>query len=299
MSVAAPHLQSSTIAAVDVAAESPFRRSLRRFLRDRRVWFGGTTLLLILLVALCAPLLTPYSPTQIDMKSFQKPPSAAHWLGTDSVGRDVYTRLLYGARVSLSVCAVAVLINVLVGTLLGATAGYYGRAVDQVIMRVSDGVLSFPLLVLVIVVVSILGPSLTNLMIVIGLMGWPTICRIVRGEYLALKTEEFVAAARVLGASNGRIMLRHILPNVVAPIIVAATFNAASVILLEGSLSFLGLGVQPPNPSWGNMLNDAQSIITLESMPWLWIPPGLAIAATVLSLNFVGDALRSALAPNE
>lgn len=280
-------------------AQSPLRRGMRRFFRDKRAWFGCSVLLTIIVAAIFAPWIAQHDPMQIDMRAFQAPPSSAHWLGTDSVGRDVFSRLLYGARVSLTVCLVAMTINVSVGTVLGALAGYFGGVTDQIISRISDGVLAFPLLVLVIVVVSILGPSLANLVVVIGLMGWPTICRLVRGGFLSAKAQEYVSAARLIGAHDRRIMWRHILPNIIAPIIVAATFNAASIILLEGSLSFLGLGVQPPQASWGNMLNDAQSIITLESMPWLWVPPGLAIALTVLSLNFVGDALRSALTPSD
>lgn len=299
MTATALHLPDDKRMREQSIAQSPMRRGIRRFLRDKRAWFGCGVLFTIIVAALLAPWIAQYDPLQIDMRAFQSPPSSSHWLGTDSVGRDVFSRLLYGARVSLTVCLIAMTINVTVGTVLGALAGYFGGATDQVISRISDGVLAFPLLVLVIVVVSILGPSLANLVVVIGLMGWPTICRLVRGGFLSIKAQEYVSAARLTGARNGRIMWRHILPNVTAPIIVAATFNAASIILLEGSLSFLGLGVQPPQPSWGNMLNDAQSIITLESMPWLWVPPGLAIALTVLSLNFVGDALRSALTPTD
>lgn len=231
------------------------------------------------------------------MLAFQNGPSRDHLLGTDSVGRDVFSRLLYGARVSLSISLIAVLINITLGTLLGAIAGYVGGLTDQLIMRLSDSILAFPLLILVIVAVAIMGSSLLNLIIVIGLMSWPSTARIVRGQVLSVKREDFIASAVTAGASNIHIITRHILPNILAPIIVIATFDAASIVLLEGSLSFLGLGVQPPNPSWGNMLSDAQSLVTLERMPWLWIPPGLAIAITVLSLNFVGDALRQALDP--
>lgn len=276
---------------------SPRRRVWTRFARDRRAWFGTVALVIIGLGALLAPVIAPYGPAEIDMTAFQMPPSREHLLGTDSVGRDVFSRFLYGARVSLLISLVAVTINVAVGTLLGAIAGYHGGMLDQIIMRLSDAVLSFPLLILVIVAVAIMGPGLMKLIVVIGLMGWPTTCRIVRSQVLAWKNEEFVTAAVALGATTPRLLGRHILPNIVAPIIVTATFDAASVVLLEGSLSFLGLGVQPPNPSWGNMLSDAQSIVILESMPWLWLPPGLAIAITVLALNFVGDAMRTAFDP--
>jgi peptide/nickel transport system permease protein len=267
------------------------------FKGNRRAWFGAIALILIGLGALLAPLITSFKPETIDMMSFQNGPSREHLLGTDSVGRDVFSRLLYGGRVSLTISVIAVTINVVVGTLLGAIAGFSGGILDQIIMRLSDSILAFPLLILVIVAVAIWGSSLTNLILVIGLMSWPSTARIVRGQVLSIKGEDYVSAAVTLGASKSRIIVRHILPNTLAPIIVIATFDAASIVLLEGSLSFLGLGVQPPNPSWGNMLSDAQSLVTLEKMPWLWVPPGLAIAITVLSLNFIGDALREAFDP--
>jgi peptide/nickel transport system permease protein len=272
-------------------------RVWQAFKGNRRAWFGAVALLLIGLGALLAPLITSYKPETIDMMAFQTEPSREHLLGTDSVGRDVFSRLLYGGRVSLTISLIAVTINVVVGTLLGAIAGFSGGVLDQIIMRLSDSILAFPLLILVIVAVAIWGSSLTNLILVIGLMSWPSTARIVRGQVLSIKGEDYIAAAVTLGASKARIISRHVLPNTLAPIIVIATFDAASIVLLEGSLSFLGLGVQPPNPSWGNMLSDAQSLVTLEKMPWLWVPPGLAIAITVLSLNFIGDALREAFDP--
>lgn len=272
-------------------------RVWRAFKGNRKAWFGAVTLLLIGLAAIFAPLLVAHQPQAINMLAFQQGPSSEHLLGTDSVGRDVFSRLLYGARVSLAVSLVAVTINVIVGSLLGAIAGFAGGAIDQIIMRLSDSILAFPLLILVIVAVAIWGSSITNLVIVIGLMSWPSTARIVRGQVLSIRSEDYVAAATTIGATRARIIRSHILPNTLAPIIVIATFDAASIVLLEGSLSFLGLGVQPPNPSWGNMLSDAQSLVILESMPWLWLPPGLAIALTVLSLNFLGDALREAFDP--
>jgi len=264
---------------------------------NKQALFGVIALLVIGLSAALASLIARHSPETIDMLMFQAAPSRDHILGTDSVGRDVFSRLLHGGRVSLSVSLIAVTINVTVGTLLGAIAGYAGGITDQIIMRISDSILAFPLLVLVIVAVAIAGSSLFNLILVIGLTSWPSTSRIVRGQVLSLKREDYIAAATALGADHTRIIRHHILPNILAPIIVIATFDAASIVLLEGSLSFLGLGVQPPQPSWGNMLSDAQSLATLESMPWLWVPPGLAIAITVLSLNFIGDALRQALDP--
>lgn len=287
---------TTTLSAAPQASKS-VNRVWRAFRGNRRAWFGAITITLIALAALFAPILARHGPETIDMLAFQQAPNSDHILGTDSVGRDVFSRLLYGARVSLVVSLVAVTINVTVGSILGAIAGYIGGAPDQIIMRVSDSILAFPLLILVIVAVAIWGSSLSNLVIVIGLMSWPSTARIVRGQVLSIRNEDYVAAATTSGASRSRIIRAHILPNTLAPIIVIATFDAASIVLLEGSLSFLGLGVQPPMPSWGNMLSDAQSLVILESMPWLWLPPGLAIALTVLSLNFLGDALREAFDP--
>ncbi|MDQ6603737.1 MAG: ABC transporter permease, partial [Chloroflexota bacterium] len=200
-------------------------------------------------------------------------------------------------RVSLSVGLVAVGIYTIIGLLLGALAGYYGGWVDSVIMRFADIVLSFPSLIIIITVVSILGPNIYNVMLVIGLLGWPPMARILRGLFLSLRERDFILASRTVGAPPARIIFKHLLPNALAPVIVAATFGIAQAILLEAGLSFLGLGVQPPTASWGNMLTDAQSLTVLESMPWLWIPPGIMIALAVLSINFIGDGLRDALDP--
>jgi peptide/nickel transport system permease protein len=273
-------------------------RVWRQFVRNRRAVVGACVLILLVSLAALAPWVAPYNPTTIDMELFQAPPGNGHPLGTDVIGRDVLSRLIFGARVSLSVGAVAVTITMLIGVILGSIAGYYGGTVDSLIMRLTDITLSFPLLALVIVIVSVLGPSIYNIMAVIGLVGWPPVCRIVRGQFLSLRTQDFVVAARMVGARNPRIIFRHVLPNTIAPVIVAATFGVASAILMEGSLSFLGLGVQPPTPSWGNMLTDAQSLTILEGMPWLWVPPGLAIVVSVLSINFLGDGLRDALDPH-
>jgi peptide/nickel transport system permease protein len=188
-------------------------------------------------------------------------------------------------------------IYVSIGIVLGGLAGYYGGWVDSVIMRVADMVLSFPSLIIIIVMVSLLGPSIYNVMLVIGGLGWPPIARLVRGNFLSLRQQEFVVAAQAGGAKHRRIIFRHVLPNALAPVIVAASFGMAQAILLEAGLSFLGLGVQPPTPSWGNMLSDAQSVLVLRNMPWLWLPPGIMIAITVLSVNFIGDGLRDALDP--
>jgi peptide/nickel transport system permease protein len=269
----------------------------QRFRRHRIAMVGAVILLVVTAGALAAPLVAANDPYRVDISAYRKGPAVGHPLGTDSSGRDVLSRLLYAGRVSLSVGLVAVSIYTLIGVILGAISGFYGGWLDSAVMRLADVVLSFPALILIITVVSVLGPSIYNVMLVIGLLGWPPIARIVRALFLSLREREFVMASRTLGVSNGRIIFRHMLPNALAPVIVAATFGMANAILLEAGLSFLGLGVQPPTPSWGNMLKDAQSLTVLESMPWLWIPAGTMIALTVLSINFIGDGLRDALDP--
>jgi peptide/nickel transport system permease protein len=269
----------------------------QRFRRHRVAVIGAVILLVLTAGAVAAPVVAANDPYKVDISAYRTGPAENHPLGTDSSGRDVFSRLLYAGRVSLSVGLVAVAIYTLIGLIVGAFSGFYGGWVDAFIMRLADIVLSFPALILIITVVSVLGPSIYNIMLVIGLLGWPPIARIVRALFLSLREREFVLASRTVGVSNARIIFRHMLPNAVAPVIVAATFGMATAILLEAGLSFLGLGVQPPTPSWGNMLKDAQSLTVLESMPWLWIPPGTMIALAVLSINFIGDGLRDALDP--
>lgn len=268
-----------------------------RFRRHKLALGGAAVLFLLIAVAIAAPVLAQYGPYAIDLSAYRAAPDRAHLLGTDSAGRDVLARLMYAGRISLSVGIVAVGIYIAIGLALGGLAGYFGGFVDSLIMRLADVVLSFPSIIVIITLVAILGPSIWNVMLVIGLLGWPPIARLVRAEFLTLRERDFVLASRALGAGDGRIIFQHILPNSMTPVIVNATFGMAQAILLEAGLSFLGLGVQPPTASWGNMLNEAQSITILEDMPWLWIPPGLMIALAVLSINFVGDGLRDALDP--
>ncbi|MDQ7840435.1 MAG: ABC transporter permease [bacterium] len=273
--------------------------AFRRFIRHRLAVVGIVALGMLAIMAVAAPLLAPHSPTTIDAAIFQGRPSSVHLLGTDSVGRDVLSRLIYAARVSLSVGILAVTMYVLIGTSVGAIAGYYGGAVDLVLSRIMDIMLSFPPLIIILFAVSVFGrPSLWNVIIVLGLLGWPAVARLVRGQVLALRHQEFVQAARAIGASDPAVVMRHLLPNAMAPVLVAATFGTANAILVEAALSFLGMGVQPPTPSWGNMLTDAQSLTVLEQMPWLWVPPGFMILISVLTINFVGDGLRDALDPS-
>jgi peptide/nickel transport system permease protein len=273
------------------------RHGLRRFARNRAAVTGGVLLALLVLVAIFADPIGRVDPAAIDLVAARSAPSGQHPLGVDRVGRDVFSRVVHASRVSLSVGVGAVAIYTAIGVVLGAIAGFYGGWVDSFILRVADMVLAFPAILIVIVAVSLTGPGLGQLIMLLGLVGWPHIARLVRGQLLSLRELDFVTAARALGASNARLIVRHILPNTVGVIVVAATFGVASTVLTEAALSFLGMGVQPPTPSWGNMLSDAQSLAVLNSMPWLWAPPGLAIFITILAVNFLGDGLRDALDP--
>lgn len=278
---------------------SPFRIALRRFMKHRLALASLVFIAFLVLVAVSAPLVAPADPNAVDLTSLRAPPSGAHLLGTDSAGRDVLSRIIYGARVSLTVGIAAAISAAGLGTLLGLIAGFTRGWVDTVIMRIVDIFLSFPSLIVIVLLVAILGPSVITIVVVIAFFEWPTSCRIVRQMTLALREHDFVLAARAGGSSNLRIMRRHILSGVLSPLTVVATLLSAQAILLEAALSFLGLGVRPPQASWGGMLNEAQSITVLEGLPWLWLPPGIAIAATVLAINFIGDGLRDAFDPRQ
>jgi peptide/nickel transport system permease protein len=270
--------------------------ALRRFLRHRLAVIGLVILLVVIALALFADFISS-RPFFTDVKAVNQAPSSEHLLGTDRSGRDVWARIVHGARTSLTVGLGAVALYVTIGTLLGGIAGMLGGWVDNVIMRATDTLMSIPTLLLVIVFVSAVGPSLGSVVAVIGLLGWPGACRLVRGQLLALREAEFVTAARVVGVSNAGILTRHLIPNIVSSLAVLATFGVASAIILEAGLSFLGLGVKIPIPSWGEMINAAQSPSVLIDTPWLWVSPGVAIATTVLAVNFIGDGLRDALDP--
>jgi peptide/nickel transport system permease protein len=286
-------------AIMPTVARSPGQMALRRFLRHRLALLGLVVIALIALLSVLAPVIAPSDPVKVDLAFFRKPPSPTHLLGTDSAGRDVLSRLIYAGQVSLTVGLVAALMSSTIGLILGSIAGIYGGWTDTLIMRLTDVILSFPALVVIITVVALVGPSMLTIMFGIGLFFWPTACRIVRGLALSLREQDFILAARALGATRVQLIARHLIPSVLSPLTVTATFAVAQAILLEAALSFLGLGVRPPQPSWGNMLTDAQSLTILESMPWLWLPPGLAIAITVMAINFIGDGLRDALDPRQ
>lgn len=282
-----------------VRPRSPGRAALRRFARNRMALAGATVLAIVVLLALFAPIITQFSPTSVDLFAIRKAPSALHWFGTDSSGRDVFARVVYASRVSLLVGVTAALVSVSLGTLLGAIAGISRGFLDGLIMRAADIVLSFPTIVVIIVLAGVLGPSVTMLIVAIGVTHWPQTCRVVQGVTLKLREKEYVSAARAAGAGSWWLIRKHIVPASLPPVIVTATIAVAQAIMLEATLSFLGLGVQPPQASWGNMLNDAQNLTLIRSMPWLWLPPGIAIALTVLAVNFVGDGLRDAIDPRQ
>jgi len=257
---------------------------------------GGFIIILItFLIAGSASLIAPRDPGKTDVSLKLKPPSLDHYLGTDQLGRDVFSRMLHGARVSLSVGFVAVAISILIGILVGAVAGYYGGWVDSLLMRFVDIMLCFPSFFLILTVVALLGPSLFKVMVVIGITSWMGTSRFVRAEFLSLRERDFVQAAKALGVRDPRIIFRHILPNALAPVFVTATLDVASAILVEAGLSFLGFGVQPPAPSWGNILTEGRTYIF--DAWWLTVFPGLAILITVLSFNLAGERLRDALDP--
>ncbi len=250
------------------------------------------------MTALClaAPVIAPYEFDAIDLASIRKAPSIDHWMGTDDLGRDLYTRVLYGGRVSILIGILSALFGTALGTLIGALAGYYGRLADSLLMRFTDVVYAIPTLPLLIILSSYTKATGTSMALIIGLLSWMATARVVRGEVLKIKQMLYVEAARSLGAGNLRIIARHILPNAVGPIVVGATLSVGYAIILESSLSFLGLGVQPPTPTWGNLLMDAQA--TMATNPWLTIFPGAAILLTVLAVNFIGDGLQDALDPS-
>ena len=268
-----------------------------RLKADRRAWFGVAVIASLVLMAIAAPAVAQHDPFGVDLINSLQPPSITHWFGTDIQGRDVWARLVYGARVSLSVGIVSQGIALTLGIILGLVAGYYGRWIDELVMRLADVTLAFPTLLLLIALVAALQPSLGIVLITIGVVGWAGMARLVRGQVLVVRELEFVQAERALGAGDLRILAKHILPSVIAPVVIAGTLGVAGAIMAESSLSFLGLGVQPPTPSWGSMIADGRDLYQLRHAPWTSVFPGLAIGSAVLGFNLLGDALRDALDP--
>jgi peptide/nickel transport system permease protein len=272
------------------------KKNFWHYFKRRQMAVGGLALIMIMfLIAAFASFFSPYAPGKTEVSLKLKPPSLQHYLGTDQLGRDVFSRMLLGSRISLSVGFVAVTISILIGILIGALAGYYGGWVDTFLMRFVDTMLCFPSFFLILTVVALLGPSIFNIMVVIGITSWMGTSRFVRAEFLSLRERDFTQAARALGVKDFRIIFRHILPNALAPVFVTATLSVASAILIEAGLSFLGFGVQPPAPSWGNILTEGRTYIF--DAWWLTVFPGLAILITVLSFNLLGEGLRDALDP--
>jgi peptide/nickel transport system permease protein len=267
----------------------------KRFFKNQMAVAGSVIVVVLFAVSLLAPWLAPHDPNAIDLKNVLAPPSGGHPFGTDPLGRDVLSRMIWGAGISLKVGFVATGIAILIGTILGAISGYYGRWVDAVIMRFVDIMLCFPAFFLILAVIAILEPSIWNIMIVIGLTGWMGVTRLVRADFISLKERDFVQAARAIGAGDFRIIFLHILPNAMASVLVTATLGVAGAILTESALSFLGIGVQPPTPSWGNILTAGKDNIDIAW--WLSFYPGLAILITVLGYNLLGEGIRDALDP--
>jgi peptide/nickel transport system permease protein len=273
----------------------PGRRAWRRLSRRGSAVFGLVVVVAFVVIALAAPWIAPYDPVATSWGAIRKAPSAAHWFGTDELGRDVLSRVIFGARASLLAGVVSVLISLALGVPIGLAAGYIGSYTDGLISRITDAMLATPFLILAIAFAAFLGPSLTNAMIAIGISATPIFIRLTRAQVLAVKVEDFIEAARAVGNPHWRVAFRHVLPNVVPPLIVQATLAIAAAVIAEASLSFLGLGQQPPAPSWGSMLNTAKNYI--EQAPWMAIWPGLSIFVLVLSFNLLGDGLRDALDP--
>jgi peptide/nickel transport system permease protein len=276
----------------------PWQIAFRKFIRNKLAVLGVFLLIVIFLTSLAAPMITPLDPEKSDMLNTNGKPDDEHLLGTDGSGRDNFARLLYGARVSLTIGFFAMVLTVTLGTLLGSLAGYYGGKVDDFIMRLCDLMLNFPFLLFVLTVIAILEKITIAIFIaVLAVTSWAGITRIIRGTFLSLREQEFILSAQSIGCSDFRIIWKHFLPNAMGPIIVNATLFMAGIIITESALSFLGFGIPQPTPTWGNMLSEALALRVLKYQPWQWIPPGVAILITVLSINFIGDGLRDALDP--
>ncbi|AWB46700.1 peptide ABC transporter permease [Paenibacillus sp. CAA11] len=294
----------TNIEAPVVKPASPWRTAFKRFSRNRLALLGLLILIVMLLICIIGPFLSPYSLYQYKLIDKNQPPSAAHWFGTDKLGRDILLRTMLAGRISMTVGLVATAIAVIIGATLGALAGFYRKATDTVIMRIADIFLALPQLPILITLGAILSelkvePSkrIYFLMLIIGALGWVSLSRLVRGQILTLREQEFMQATEALGLNDRRKIFRHLLPNTIPIIIVSATLGVAGAIITESALSFLGVGVVPPTPSWGNMISAANNLIDFRKRPWLWIPPGMCILITVTAINLIGDGLRDALDP--
>ncbi|WP_454690016.1 ABC transporter permease [Achromobacter aloeverae] len=290
-------MNASSAAAAPGTPPRSGNRAWGKFKRNRIAMVGAAIVLFFVAVAILAPLIANHDPFQTSFSTIRKAPSAKFWLGTDELGRDIFSRMVYGARASLMAGLASVVIAMVVGVPFGLAAGYFGGWTDSAISRVTEALLAIPFLILAIALAAFLGPSLVNAMIAIGVSAAPKFVRLARGQAMAVRNEDYVQSARALGASDLRILVRHVLPNIMPPLIVQATITIATAIIAEASLSFLGLGLQPPNPSWGSMLNTAKNFMT--QAPWMSIFPGSAIFLAVLGFNLLGDGLRDALDPRQ
>lgn len=299
-----PGLSSLAAPEFDEVAAAPARvgrgrAAWRRFARLRLAPPSAVVLLLVIGVCVLGPIFYRVDPNTVDPSLFQQGPTAAHLLGTDDAGRDVLARLMYGGRVSLLIGFTAALSANLIGLILGAVAGYFGRLSNSFLTRFAEVLQAFPILIVIISVAALTGPSITLLIVLVALLDWPAAFRVVRSITMSLREQEMIQAVEGLGAGNGRILFRHLLPAMLGPFIVLVTIGTGNIIMLEAGLSFLGLGVPPPTASWGSMLSAAESLSILARMPWLWLPPGLAILITVLTVNFIGDGLRNVVDPRQ
>lgn len=282
---------------------TPWKLIRRKFLKRKPSVVALIVLGLIILSVVLAPFIVRHDPYELNMTNSNQPPSREHKLGTDELGRDYLARVLYGGRVALQVGIFAVIIQIAIGTIIGGIAGYYGGWIDNILMRITEVFMSFPFLPLVITISAVVGVRISPeqkmylVMVILGVLSWPGLARIIRGQILSLREQEFVLAAKALGIRNTKIIWRHLIPNTVGYIVVNATLGVASAILQESALSFLGLGVAPPVPTWGNLIQYARKLYNLQNRPWLWIPPGLMIFATVMCINLIGDGLRDAIDP--
>jgi len=281
----------------NVESQSFLADTISKFMEHKLAVIGLIVLVIEISIVIFLPHIAELNPYASDAAAFGAAPSDIHFLGTDSIGRDLFARLIYGGRTSLFVGLLSTVVAMSIGVPLGLISGYYSGKIDTIIMRACDIFMSFPSMILILVLVAVIGPSIWAVTFVIGVLGWTQFARLLRANVLSVREKEYVESARAIGAKDLEIIIKYILPNAFAPILIAATFMTASAILMESSLSFLGMGVQPPSASWGNMLYDAQSITVLSRKPWQWIPPGLALMLTVLSINFVGDGIRDALDP--
>lgn len=274
---------------------SPAQIFKKKFLKNKLAVLGVIIIVVFVVMSVFAQVFTKLDPNATDLLNIRSAPNKVHWLGTDDLGRDIFARLLYGGRISIAVGVSSMLLQMLIGVTLGIIAGYFGGGIDKIIMRFVDVIMCFPFFVIAIALAAVIGGSMVNLVLIIGMLMWPGIARIVRGEVLVIKESEYVMGAKALGLNEGEIIIHHIIPNVMSSILVASTLSIANGILMEATLSFLGLGVNPPAPSWGNMLVAAQNMSVLKHQWWMWIPAGTAVVLMVLAVNFLGDGLRDAL----